>query len=123
LSSKDQIAVILAGDLPSLDYQIPAEGAVFPKVQYSLALSHVTICHGLAVRVLPRGKFFRRRMVAPGRADMTEPTPAPKKIGDDASNFEARTTFDRLLRQYFLVEYRETRSNTVSEQAVNRAAE
>jgi len=54
---------------------------------------------------------------------MTEPSPAPKKIGDDASNFEARTTFDRLLRQYFLVEYRETRSNTVSEQAVNRTAE
>jgi len=54
---------------------------------------------------------------------MTEPTPAPKKISDDASNYEARTTFDRLLRQYFLVEYRETRSHTVSEQAVNKAAE
>ena len=54
---------------------------------------------------------------------MTEPTPAPKKISDDASKYEARTTFDRLLRQYFLVEYRETRTHTVSEQAVNKSAE
>ena len=54
---------------------------------------------------------------------MTEPTPAPKKISDDASNYEARTTFDRLLRQYFLVEHRENRSHTVSGQAMNKAAE
>ena len=54
---------------------------------------------------------------------MTEPNPAPKNISDDASNYEARTTFDRLLRQYFLVEYRETRTHTVSEQAVNKSAE
>jgi hypothetical protein len=63
-------------------------------------------------------------MIAPGRADMTEPTAkARKTINDDASNYEAKTTFDRLLRQYFLVEYHETRSHTVSEQVMSKAAE
>jgi hypothetical protein len=55
---------------------------------------------------------------------MTEPTAkARKTINDDASNYEAKTTFDRLLRQYFLVEYHETRSHTVSEQVMSKAAE
>jgi hypothetical protein len=63
-------------------------------------------------------------MIALGRAEMTEPTPkAPKKIGDNVSNYEAQTTFDRLLRQYFLVEYGQTGSHEVSEQVVSKAAD